>query len=195
MVRLGTLFGGLGWHAVVGFACLARGRRGFEALQVEPLAVAVVIMLGASVVVMTELVFRHPGATAPSGGPVGRLITGLGLVFAAVTALTWAWVFWGSRGYGYDRLAAVFSSGWGASFDAESGAGFAGIPWLALPFAAGLGAYTWSTVSYAEQRWTARSSGEAAPFVSKLMLVVGVILAALAFGGVLHLSNGVLLGA
>lgn len=203
-VRLANLGGVLGWHAIVGVACLARGRRGFEAVTPEVVRWGVAIMLAASVIVMAELVFRRRGPN-----PVARLGWALALAFGVTAALGWGWVFWGSFGYGYDALAALFSRGVGASYDAETGSGFAGVPVWALVGAAGLGAWAWTSVEYATGYLVARQTGasssgassyESSPAQFKRSALVqalpwiGAALALLGLGGLLHLSNGVLLG-
>lgn len=210
-VRLANLFGVLGWHAVVGVVCLARGRRGFEALMLEPLRWAVVIMLAASVIVMVELVFRRPGAN-----PVEPLRSALAFGFVVSATWGWGWVFWAARGAGYDALAAWFSRGWGGGFDAETGSGFAGVPGPALAAVAGLTALAATTEHYGEL-WRRDGSGDSTnsdstnsdpndnhtndpnhnnhtnePTTTRLspIGVSAIVLTLLAVGGVLHLATG-----
>lgn len=188
VVRLASLWGVLGWHAVVGAVCLVRGRPGFEALAPEPVRWALAIMLVASVIVMTEVVFRSPPATAAE-----RVAAHVALVFVAVATGGWFWVFWATRGTAYDQLAAAFSRGLGASFDPDTGSGFAGVPWLAVAASAGLFAWAWVTVHYAQKYFTARSLAARSALPRHSAAIVGSLLTALALGGVLHLANGFVL--
>jgi hypothetical protein len=193
VVRLANLVGVLGWHAVVGVVCLARGRRGFEALQPGAIRWAVTIMLVTSVIVMAELVFRRrePGSDqlAPAEPGVRQLGLILGFAFALSATIGWAWTFWLSHGFAYDRLAAVFSRGLGATFDAETGGGFAGVPWVALLFVAGLGAFAWNTVRRAEAQLVAWPMASRGPLF-KGVVCAGVALTLLAMGAAAHLSSG-----
>lgn len=184
MVRLVNLLGVLSWHAVVGGVCLVRGRTGFEALTGPRLGLVVAIMLGASVLVMAELVFRPRELPAAV-----RLVRGGGLGFVLVATATWIWAVWGAGGLAYDLLAAQFSRGLGASIDPETGAGFAGIPWLGLPCAAALAAFCVSVERAAtgnEPSTLVTLTGRARRLVSVGVLGLGV----LATLGVLHFANG-----
>lgn len=141
-------------------------------------------MLGASVVVMAELVFQR---RQPAGAM--RLVRGAGLGFVVVATGAWVWVFWGARALAYDTLAAQFSRGLGASIDPETGAGFAGLPWLGVACVAALAAFC-ASIERAVQ------DGEAGELVtlgdkSRNAVSVGVlVLGLIAFGGVLHFANG-----
>lgn len=181
MVRIANLLGVLGWHAVVGVVCLFRGRSGFEALQSAPIRWGVSIMLAVSVLVIAELVFRRRDEA-----PVERLGLFLALSFSVAITAGWSWAFWCAHGYGYDRLASAFSRGLGASFDAETGSGFAGTPWLGMVFGAGLGTVAWA-VSMLGAEFLPRT-------LPKGVALAAGGLAALGLGAVLHFSNGTLLG-
>lgn len=184
MVRLGNLLGVLSWHAVVGGVCLVRGRAGLEALTGPGLGSVVTIMLGASVLVMADLVFRPRELPAAV-----RLVRGAGLGFVIAATATWAWVFWGAGGLAYDVLSAQFSRGFGASIDPETGAGFAGIPWLGLTCAVALAAFCTSV----ERAATCGETGDLVTLTGKSRHLLSwsvVVLGLLALGGVLHLANG-----
>ncbi len=186
LVRAGNLLGVLFGHAVVGGMCLVRGRIGFEALRGTWLFWGFLIMLGGAAVVMTELASR-PGRNKGAE----RVWRTLGLLFVLIDCAGGAWFIAGGTDSAYDVLASVLSRGVGASIDAESGAGFSGIPWLALLYVATLIGYCVAVdeclkglleTPPVRPRLVLRGTSAARMLVPVLGLVV--------VGGVLHLATG-----
>jgi hypothetical protein len=186
LVRAGNLLGVLFGHAVVGGVCLVRGRIGFEALRGTWPHWGFLIMLAGAVIVMTELAFR-PGRNAGAE----RAWHTLGLLFVLSNCAGVAWFLAGETDSAYDVLASILSQGIGADIDVESGAGFAGIPWLALCYAGALVGYC---VAVDE---CLKGLLEARPLRPRLLLrgtaaarMLVLLLGLVAVGGVLHLATG-----
>lgn len=186
LVRLGNLMCVLGWHAVVGLWCLVRGRTGFETLERGWGPWAALIMLGGALIVMTELVIR-PWSEAPTR----RALRGAAWLYIAALVAVWA-VLVGRGESGYDVLAARFSQGVGGNVDPETGSGFAGLPWLALPSVGLLLAFC-LVVEAELHAVEPHVSGVLRRGVRSSRFLVP-ILGLMVVGGIVHLSTGTSLG-
>lgn len=180
LVRGGNLLGVLVWHAVVGAVCLVRGREGFEALQSAWVQWVVVIMLGSATLVMLELAWKSRAHRWAE-----RVVSAVSVTFVTATLAGWLWL--ATRPYtgSYDMLAGLFSRALGGNIDLDTGLGFVGIPWVPLPYLAGLVGYCLSVDAFMEtfgkdvgDTWLRTSRG------------VMWSTALLTFGGVVHLATG-----
>jgi hypothetical protein len=180
LVRGGNLLGVLVWHAVLGAVCLVRGREGFEALQPAWVQWAVVIMLGSAALVMLELAWK---SRAHRG--VEPVVSAVSVGFVIATLAGWVWLATRPSVTNYDELAGLFSRGFGGNIDLDTGLGFAGMPWLPLPYLVGLSGYCLRVDAFSQA--VSKERGD-----NWLRAVRGVmwVTALSTFGGVVHLATG-----
>lgn len=181
--RAVILIGVLLCHAVVGVACLVRGRNGFEAVLLPGCRWGVLIMVSGGLLVLTDV-----GLQLRKKDAFERTCWALAAAFALASFGAGVWLLASSDGRDYDRLAAAFSSTLGADVDPESGVGFAGIPWLALAYAACLAGFC--AVNAQSLRAASSSPDEGHFRLRSSLRGLIVALGILAFGGILHWATG-----